>query len=44
MASISIDGIPVHLGYFFTIEEAQYARVKKANEVFGVYTHSCEQL
>lgn len=39
-AYIQIDGIKVHLGLFKTIEEAQKARVAKANEVFGVYTHS----
>jgi hypothetical protein len=43
-AYISIDGIQVVLGYFKSIEEATQARVKKANEVFGVYTHSCEKL
>ena len=43
-ASIQIDGIRVALGSYKTIEEAQKARVIKANEVFGVYTNACEKL
>jgi hypothetical protein len=43
-AQINIDGIRVYLGRFNTIEEAKQVRVKKANEVFGVYTHSCEKM
>jgi hypothetical protein len=43
-AGIKIDGISIHLGNFKTIEEAQQARVAKANEVFGIFTHSCEKL
>lgn len=43
-ASIRVDGIGVHLGYFDNIEDAKLARVKKANEVFGVYTQSIEKL
>ena len=43
-ASIQVDGIRVHLGQFETIEEAQQARVAKANEVFGIFTHTCEKL
>ena len=43
-AAIKIDGINIHLGNFKTIEEAQQARAAKANEVFGIFTHSCEKL
>ncbi len=38
-AQITIDGIPVHLGYFTNIEDAKQARMIKANEVFGVFTN-----
>ena len=43
-ATIQVDGIRVHLGHFETIEEAQQARVEKANKVFGIFTHSCKKL
>jgi len=41
-ASITIDGIRIHLGYFSNIEDAKQARVDRANEAFGVYTNQCE--
>ena len=43
LASIKLDGIKIHIGYFDTIEEAKQARIKKANEAFGVFTNACER-
>ncbi len=43
-AYIIIDGIKIHLGCFENIEDAKEARVKRANEVFGVYTNECEKI
>jgi hypothetical protein len=43
-AHIRIDGIAINLGRFNTLEEAKDARVKKANEVFGVFVNACERL
>jgi len=43
-ARIYIDGIRISLGCFETLEEASQARVKRANEVFGIYTNACEKL
>ena len=37
-ARIKIDGIRIHIGYYDNIEAAKEARIKKANEVFGIYT------
>ena len=42
-ARIRIDGINTHIGLFDNIEDAKNARIKKANEVFGVFTNKCEQ-
>lgn len=44
MAYIKIDGIQINLGYYDNIEDAQAARIAKANQVFGVFTNSCELL
>lgn len=41
-ATIMIDGISVHIGYYNTIEEATLARQTKANQAFGVFTNACE--
>jgi hypothetical protein len=41
-AQISVDRKKIHLGLFSTIEEATTARRAKANELFGVFTNSCE--
>jgi len=41
---IKIDGIRVHLGSFDNLTEAKKARVKRANEAFGNFTHSCEKI
>jgi hypothetical protein len=38
-----IDGIKVNLGRFNNIEDAKQARIKRANEVFGVFTNDCEK-
>jgi hypothetical protein len=43
-ARISIDGIKLNLGLFINIEDAKQARMIKANQVFGVFTHSCEKI
>jgi len=43
MAGIKIDGKQINLGRFETIEEAVAVRSARANEVFGVFTHSCER-
>lgn len=43
-AHICVDGIRVHIGYFKTIEEATQARKKRANEVYGLFTHASEQM
>ena len=42
IAQISIDRIQIYLGRYDTIEEAKNIRIKKANEVFGIYKNSCE--
>ena len=42
-ARITVDGKRIHLGYFATLEEATTARRAKANELFGVFTNSCEK-
>ena len=43
VAQIQLDGIAIHIGYFDTIEEAKQARIKKANEAFGVFINTCER-
>jgi hypothetical protein len=43
-ASIVIDGIKIHIGYYDNLEDAKLARVKRANDAFGVYTNACEKL
>jgi len=43
MARINIDGNTIRLGYYDTKEEARDARVKRANEAFGVFTNACEK-
>ena len=42
-AHIRIDGILIHLGCFENLEDAKQARIKRANEAFGIYTNACEQ-
>ena len=42
-AQIQLDGISIHLGNFDTIEEAKQARIKRANEAFGVFINACER-
>ena len=37
-----LDGISIHLGYFDNLEDAKQARMIKANEAFGVFTHKIE--
>jgi len=43
-ASIRINSILIHLGYFDTIEEAAAARQTKANEHFGEFVNDCEKI
>lgn len=42
-AQITIDGIRIGLGLFNTIEEAKQARIKRANQAFGIYVNACEK-
>jgi hypothetical protein len=42
-AQIVMDGIKIHLGFFDNIEDAKQARIKKANEAFGIFTNYCEK-
>lgn len=42
-ASITIDGVKIHLGYFDKLEDAKKARIERANKAFGVYINSCEK-
>ena len=39
-----IDGKLKHLGYFNDIEDAIQCRIIKANQVFGIFTNSCEKI
>ena len=43
-AFIKINGKQIHLGLFDTLEEATLARQARANEVFGLFTNSCETI
>ena len=43
-ATITIDGIKIHLGSFDNIEDAIQARVKRANQAFGIYVNACEKV
>ncbi len=43
-AQIKIDGITVNLGFFTNIEDAKQVRIKRANEAFGIFTHSSEKI
>ena len=43
-SQIKIDGIQIHLGTFKNLEDAKQARITKANQVFGVFTNSCEKI
>lgn len=44
IAQIAIDGIRIHLGSYDLKEDAKIARQTRANEVFGVFTNSCETM
>ena len=44
VARIDHNGKRINLGSFKTVEEAIYARKKKANELFGLFVHSIEKL
>lgn len=43
-AFISINKKLTYLGSFNTIEEARIIRQSKANEVYGIFTNSCEKI
>ena len=43
-ASIMIDGISIFIGSFENKEDAIAARILKANQAFGIFTNSCEQI
>jgi hypothetical protein len=43
-AQITVDGIQIHLGLFANIEDAKQVRIKRANEAFGIFTHSSEKI
>jgi len=43
-ARICIDRKRIYLGYFESIEEAGAVRSARANQVFGVFTHSSEKV
>jgi hypothetical protein len=42
-AKIQIDRKSIHLGYYTNKEDAINARIQKANEVFGEFTHSSQK-
>ena len=42
-AMIGYNGKLMHLGYYDNKDDAINARVKKAKELFGVYTNACEK-
>ena len=41
-ATIKIDGIVIHIGYYDTLEEATLARQTRAQEAFGIFLNACE--
>ena len=43
-AYIRIYGILIHLGSYDNLEDAKQARIKRANESFGVFTNKCEKI
>jgi hypothetical protein len=43
-ARICFNNIEIHIGSFDTLEEAQEARIKKANELFGEFTNKLEKI
>jgi hypothetical protein len=43
-ATIMLDGLSIHLGYFENLEDAKAARIKKANDVFGNFVHQSEKI
>ena len=43
-ARIRIDGNHVCLGRYDTLEEAKQARIKKVNEIFGIFIHESEKI
>jgi hypothetical protein len=42
-AQIQIDGIQIYLGSFDSIDDAKQARIKRANEAFGIFLNKCEK-
>lgn len=43
-ATIEIDGVKIHIGYYNTMEEAKQARINRANQAFGEFVNACERL
>ena len=43
-AQITIDGIYIYLGSFTNLDDAKQVRIKRANEAFGIFTHSSEKI
>ena len=42
-AYITVNKIKKNIGYYDTLAEASHERAKRANEVFGEFTHYCEK-
>jgi hypothetical protein len=42
-AYITVNYKKTRIGYFNNIEDARQARIQRANEVFGIYTNSCDR-
>jgi len=42
-ASISVDNVPRHLGYFVNRDQAIAARIAASNEFFGAYNHDSQK-
>lgn len=43
-ASMQIDGIDIHIGFYDDMEDAKNARILRANQLFGVFTNACEKI
>ena len=42
-SQIMVNGRKIHLGYYDNLDEAKNARIKKANQAFGIFTNICEK-
>ena len=43
-ARVKFEGKLLCLGVYNTLEEAQHARVKKVNDIFGEFVHASEKI